>query len=281
MDRQGKKILVVEDSHLVRLKVRNALARRGYEVVELARAEDMFLSRSLFNELALIILDINLPGLDGLAALEKIRADASLPYVPVMMLTGSADRKTVQRAINLGAVEYLIKPFTDEALLRRVEKILGPPVEPPDLRALMEQEVRLEVKRAKRGGHVFSLLLVQPPVAPAGEALETLREKLQAAMRETDTCLVTPERQFLLILPFTSREGAKVVEKKAAETLAPELEGTLSFATVAFPEDGEDERELLAALEKPARAQEDPAQDSGLEGDESKTVPSGEPPHDT
>ena len=83
-----KTVLVVDDSPLVRLRVKNALAGLNVEVLEMRRAEDLLAAPELVAGVDLVILDLYLPGMDGLTALRRLREDHGLSRVPVMVLTG-------------------------------------------------------------------------------------------------------------------------------------------------------------------------------------------------
>ncbi len=112
--------------------------------------------------------------------------------------------------------------------------------------------MRKEVKRARRANTALSLLRVLLPPEWGWEHLERLREKIAAVLRETDGCLPFPGGSLALILPLTSRQGAEVVAKKVGQVLARAGAGEAGFQVAVFPEDGPDERALLAALEKEA-----------------------------
>lgn len=122
-----QRVLIVDDSSFIRLEVKRALYGLGMRVLELDNAEKLFLSPKRYQNLSLIILDIHLPGMDGLNALKKIKADAAWSRVPVIILTGRADRATVHEALRLGAIDYFRKPFSREELLKRVRNILWRP----------------------------------------------------------------------------------------------------------------------------------------------------------
>lgn len=123
-------ILVADDDPLVRELILTHLrlagfdahgARDGREAVERARA---------LRPQALI-LDINMPELDGfgvLAALQELRLT---PGTPVLVLTARHAADDVRRAIKLGAKDYLAKPFTQEQLMARVGRLLRAPIAPP------------------------------------------------------------------------------------------------------------------------------------------------------
>lgn len=257
----GRKVLVVEDSKLIRLEVRRTLEEYGLEVLEMDNAEDIFRFPGRFKDLSLLILDINLPGMDGLAALEKMHADRSWAHLPVIMLTGRADRDTVTRALQAGAVNYIRKPFTREELLERVERVLGPLVPPGDGRESKpgtgpdpEHQVRLEVNRAKRGGNPVSLLEFRVPDELRRlsrlKELVALRDQVRGLLREIDSVLLTRDRHLLLILPLTGAQGAAVVAEKIRKLLTGAGNQAIEFAAVTFPEDGADGHQILQALQE-------------------------------
>ena len=74
----------------------------------------------------LVLLDIVMPFFDGIQTLEKIREDAKLKNMPVIMLTASVDKKHIAKAIQLGVKDYVKKPFMPDELVNRVSKKLGP-----------------------------------------------------------------------------------------------------------------------------------------------------------
>ncbi|MFZ5752620.1 MAG: response regulator [Bacillota bacterium] len=254
-----KKVLIVEDSNIVRLEVKRTLEQYGVKVLELVNAEDLFRFPKRYQEVNLIILDITLPGMDGLTALERMRSEQAWAYLPVIILTGRADRVTVQRALKAGAVNYIRKPFTKEGLLERVEGVLGPLVPPEDNReawteAELEEQVRNEVKRAQRGGSLLSLLEIRMPdemrSLPHLKELVNLRNKVKEQLREIDSVFLTRKRNLLLVLPLTGAEGAAVVTEKFRKWFTEQGIQKIDLALVTFPKDGVNEQELLNNLGK-------------------------------
>ena len=106
----GELILVVEDKETNRKLVRDVLQFRGYEVVEAISAEDgLEMARGL--RPALILMDIHLPGMDGITALKQLRADPTTREIPIIALTASAmpdEQKTILAA---GFDAYETKPI--------------------------------------------------------------------------------------------------------------------------------------------------------------------------
>lgn len=120
MEDARKKILLVEDdrdiSHLVRLHLRDI----GYDV-EVASDGTEGLNRALTNQYGLIILDLMLPGTDGMEICRRLRAQPD--YTPILMLTAKSSEIDRVLGLEMGADDYLIKPFSIRELLARVKAI--------------------------------------------------------------------------------------------------------------------------------------------------------------
>ena len=115
------KILVVDDEGRMRKLVKDFLQREGFEVREAAdgsEALDIFFSDK---DIALIILDVMMPKMDGWQVCREIR---SYSEVPIIMLTARADEKDELQGFDLGVDEYISKPFSPKILVARVEAVL-------------------------------------------------------------------------------------------------------------------------------------------------------------
>ena len=119
------RVLVIDDTRVTRLSIKSILEKLGAEVLELANAEDLFQSSWRYLNLDLIFLDIDLPGMNGMTALIKLKEDPKWTGVPIIMLTSLADPDIVKRAIQAGIVDYIRKPFLAETLLTRVKNLLA------------------------------------------------------------------------------------------------------------------------------------------------------------
>ena len=124
--RAGKPvILVVEDDDDTAALAVRALERGGYAV---GRARDSMETATYLKRLVvpeLILLDVELPGLDGFKMLSHLRAHPKLATVPVVMFTSRSSREDVVRGITLGADGYIAKPIAPKTLLEIVRKVLG------------------------------------------------------------------------------------------------------------------------------------------------------------
>lgn len=115
------KILVVDDESRMRKLVRDFLVRKGYEILE---AEDGEQAMDLFydnKDIALILLDVMMPKMDGYAVCREVRKQSK---VPIIMLTARGEERDELLGFELGVDEYISKPFSPKILVARVEAIL-------------------------------------------------------------------------------------------------------------------------------------------------------------
>jgi two-component system chemotaxis response regulator CheY len=120
------KTLIVDDQQTMRSLVRTSLHAIGItNTREVADGEDA-LRAMLASPTQLVITDFNMPKLDGLGLLRAIRAHGPISKTAVIMLTGRADRDLVQRAVQFGVNNYLVKPFTTQTLKEKIEAVFGP-----------------------------------------------------------------------------------------------------------------------------------------------------------
>ena len=119
------KVLVVDDQQTMRSLVRSGLQQLGFkDIRECADGEDG-LRAMLTSKAHLIISDYNMPRLDGLGLLRAVRAHEPIRGTAFIMLTGRADKELVQRAVQFGVNNYLVKPFTVKSLQQKLEAVFG------------------------------------------------------------------------------------------------------------------------------------------------------------
>ena len=118
---EGEKILIVDDDARLRRLLERFLDEQGYRVraVENAEQMDRLLARELFN---LVVLDLMLPGEDGLSVCRRLREHNN--QVPIIMLTAKGDEASRIQGLELGADDYLAKPFNPRELLARIRAVL-------------------------------------------------------------------------------------------------------------------------------------------------------------
>jgi CheY-like chemotaxis protein len=121
---RGATILLVEDEESLRKVMRDLLERDGYTVAE---AADGVQALDAVDRHApdVILLDLNLPGLDGYSVLQQLRSRVSSRSIPVIVLTAKGDEDNEVRVFQLGADDFLTKPFRARALSARLEAVLS------------------------------------------------------------------------------------------------------------------------------------------------------------
>lgn len=118
----GERVIVVDDDPDVRDAATLLLSTAGYPVEALATAEGL-LERIGPDDRGCLLLDVRLPGMSGLALQQELQARAV--RMPVVFISGHGDIPMAVEAVNAGALDFLEKPFDDEALLERVERALA------------------------------------------------------------------------------------------------------------------------------------------------------------
>jgi type II secretory ATPase GspE/PulE/Tfp pilus assembly ATPase PilB-like protein/CheY-like chemotaxis protein len=121
---RGAKVLLVEDEEQLRRVMKDLLERDGYIVAE-ARDGVQALDEVDRHAPDIIVLDLNLPGLDGYSVLQQLRSRPATRGIPVMVLTAKGDEDNEVRVFELGADDFITKPFRARALSARLEAVLG------------------------------------------------------------------------------------------------------------------------------------------------------------
>jgi two-component system, chemotaxis family, chemotaxis protein CheY len=118
----SKTILTVDDSLTIRQLVSFTLKGAGFDVIEAQDGEDAL--TKLTQPVSLVVTDLNMPRLDGLGLIKRLRAMPACRYVPILMLTTESDTARKQEARAAGATGWIVKPFRPEQLLAVVKKVL-------------------------------------------------------------------------------------------------------------------------------------------------------------
>ncbi|MCK4911153.1 MAG: chemotaxis response regulator CheY [Thermodesulfovibrionales bacterium] len=121
----GIRILIVDDFSTMRRIIKNILKQLGYENVEEAENGADAYEMLDVEKFDFVITDWNMPVMDGLGLLKKIRTDPDQKHLPVLMVTAEAEKDKVVTAIQAGVNNYIVKPFTAEVLKEKMDKIFG------------------------------------------------------------------------------------------------------------------------------------------------------------
>ncbi len=150
---KSKNILVVDDEEDILELIRFNLAREGYRVVCAASGEEAVkLTQSA--GLDLMVLDLMLPGMDGLEVARRLKSTNQTRNLPIIMLTAKGEEADVVAGLELGADDYITKPFSPRVLLARIKAVLRRREEGADE---PEEVIRLDELRIHPGRHEVSI----------------------------------------------------------------------------------------------------------------------------
>ena len=245
------KVLIAEDSLVVRTVLRRQLEAQGYTIVE---ADDGYSALAVCRKTKpdVVLLDIEMPGLDGYQVLEQMKADPALSEVPVVFLTGHTGAEDLVEGLRLGAHDYLRKPFESSELIARVSAAARVKALQDELRrrnaeldvigrtdALtglfnrrhIEERLNEVASTARRHGFTFGVVMldidhfknVNDTVGHAGgdTVLREFATRTRRVLRQEDIPGRWGGEEFLLVLPHTDLEGiAKLGERVRAAVAA-------------------------------------------------------------
>lgn len=117
------KIMVVDDMSTMRRIVKNILKQLGFSNIEEAENGQEALTKLKTERYGFVVSDWNMPIMSGIDLLRAIRADTDLKAIPVLMVTAEAQKQNIIEAVQAGVSNYVVKPFTAEALQEKINKI--------------------------------------------------------------------------------------------------------------------------------------------------------------
>jgi diguanylate cyclase (GGDEF)-like protein len=264
------RILVADDEDDAREALAMILAPE-YDVTTVADG-DAAVARARSEHPDLVLMDLFMPRLDGLQALQRLRSEPGTADIPVIFVSAGADDVVKARTFELGAVDYLQKPFSDRELRARVDRTLRLSRSQTALRELAQTDpltglanlrafrARLEdeVKRARRYGTPLTAVMADmdhlKPIndgwghAAGDRAIALVAGVIRAELRETDFGARYGGDEFVILLPHTSADEGRVLAERVCTRLkqtALELSGRsvslgASFGVACLPEDGAD-----------------------------------------
>ena len=243
-------IVVADDSMVVRAVLRRQLEADGHTVVEAVDGEDA-ITACREHRPDVVLLDVEMPVLDGHSTLERLKADPDLKDIPVVFLTGRVDTADVVTGLRLGAHDYLRKPFEANELMARVSAALRTKELQDELRARnaeldrvsridmltniynrrhLDEHLRRAISGARRHGRTVGVLLVDIDHFKdvndqyghlAGDAvLKEVAARLQGAMRTEDALGRWGGEEFIAVLTDTPGEAIGVLAERMRQAIA-------------------------------------------------------------
>lgn len=122
------KVLVVDDMMSMRNIVKRALREIGYQDLHDASNGEDALEKLKSGGFGLVLLDWNMPVMNGLELLRAVRADPTINKMAVLMITAEAKAENIMEAVQAGVSDYLVKPFSTQGLEEKLEKIFKKPL---------------------------------------------------------------------------------------------------------------------------------------------------------
>ncbi len=249
-DAPSSRILVVDDDADIRALLVELLSNCGYQVADAADGPAA-LARLEADDIDLMLLDLNLPGMTGYDVLRELNARGHAAEIAVICLSALSTTRDKVAGLELGAVDYVTKPFVVPELLARVagalrakatlDKLRSRSVELEQLsftdpltglgnRRHFEERLHQEIARARREGGVLSCLMVDLDHFkrindryghPAGDAvLREVARALRTGVRAFDTVARYGGEEFVLLLPGARQEGALSAAEALRQTIA-------------------------------------------------------------
>jgi len=243
-------ILIADDSMVVRAVLRRQLEADGHTVVEAVDGEEALKAcRDVRPDV--VLLDVEMPVLDGHATLERLKADEDLKDIPVVFLTGRVDTADVVRGLRLGAHDYLRKPFEANELMARVSAALRTKWLQDELRARnaeldrvsridmltglynrrhLDEHLRHTISAARRHGRTLGVLLADIDHFKqvndryghlAGDAvLKEVALRLQSTVRAEDALGRWGGEEFIAVLSETPAASIAVIAERMRQVIA-------------------------------------------------------------
>jgi two-component system response regulator MprA len=149
----ARRILVVDDDPMVATTVQRVLRPEGYDV-DVALGGAQALEQARAHRPDLVVLDLMMPGIDGLEVCRQLRANGNLPILMLTARSGTADRV---RGLDTGADDYLIKPFAYAELLARVRAMLRRTPPPATVLEFADLSLQIETREVHRGARLIPL----------------------------------------------------------------------------------------------------------------------------
>ncbi len=285
-----RRVLVVDDSLLMRTVVLAQLAAEGHELRAVADGRQAL--EAVAEEVPdVILLDVEMPVMDGLAVLERLQADPVHREVPVILLSGRTDADDVANGLRLGAHDYLRKPFAEVELVARVRAAMRTRVLQDALRARnlelvqlaatdvltglrnrgwLEEQAARTFARLRRHGGAVSVLLVDVDHfkavndvhghAMGDRVLMGVARALAGAVREEDLLARWGGEEFLVVAADTVPTGAHVLAERLRAAVAavmpegpgaPTVTASVGWTTATPAQEGAPAwHELVAAADE-------------------------------
>ena len=291
-----QKILIVDDAETNLMILSNLLAEEGEIISATDGAQAIALAEADLPDL--ILLDVSMPGMDGYEVCRRLKSDIRTRDIPIVFVTGRTEDNDQEKGLSLGAIDYILKPYSPLIVLARIRNHLALQKAHQDLKIANAELTRLattdfltgvwnrrrfmelgeaEVARVRRSGRCFGAVMMDVDHFKAvndtyghdagDNVLRALAEACIDRLRNVDIVGRMGGEEFALILPETDPQGAKLTVERLREYLGeltiPVDSGTLNVTVSAGVTTVQDPKDSIEAALKRADAALYKAKDSG------------------
>lgn len=210
-------ILLIDDSGVIRSSLKSILERNGFTAFEATSLNDLkynsFSKTVKLSEINLILLDYYLENETGLEIIKYIKLKNYA--IPIVMITGEAKRDIVINSIKQGATDYILKPFDDETLIKKVNsniRVLSFFMTKDDYRLELDNfksNLILEIERSIRAKNILSVSKI---ILPGDEIV--IKDLIKRVIRDIDQVYLIDKNTAAVIFPFTDDVGFNIIKDK-------------------------------------------------------------------
>ena len=266
-------ILLVDEVGVVKIEISNILKSYGVEISHVKDGVEALNYLHLFKDkVKLILWSYISQDYSDFDAIKSIKSKEIYQSIPVAMISRLTDRKYIIKAIEAGVSEFIAKPYDNETVVKKIDKLLGNILlgatgrEKEDvLMYTFSDMLNREVKSAGRGNHPVTILLstvvdengIAKNTNEYYEVIDNIVKVFRTKLRDTDTVFYYGSNNIIALLPFCDKTGSVVVEQKikkifSSHSIIKTQNKGLSLVTssVTYPEDGKIKENLLDQLTK-------------------------------
>lgn len=266
-------VLIVDEMGTARGELKEMLRKINVNIIpandEIEALNKLHDYKSSINAIIWTVNSIELKEFDSI---KKVKSKESYKHFPVVIISRLTEKRYIIKAIECGAIEYIIRPFDENLVLKKLSRVLCMSSEASVnkreedvITFTLSEMVNREIKAATRG--IYSLSLTMVSVIPGGRMpvdeneinniINLINKAIKQKLRDTDTTFRYSTGNLIIILPFAHFEGANIVERKLNEIFESlpmlkhsYIDCSIVTASVTCPQDGRTKEQLFEKLDR-------------------------------
>ena len=234
------------------MKLNNMLSREGYRVFQSGSVEAVkdhsFSGEISLEEIDLALIDLYFKGEDGFDLLKYLKSN--YPDIKIVIVSMEARKEKIKKAINLGADNYITKPFDKRTLLQKVNLILSskkqykkeavPSKDFNEVISNLKTDLSMELSRSIRSGLDFAVVRLNYLNRINSSEIIKLKSNITSKIRDIDRIYYTSPSEYTFLLPLTDREGVNIFVDKIMSEFDENINdnnGNIQVESMVFPEE--------------------------------------------